>query len=166
MDNHRRLPFVFFLMIRRPPRSTLFPYTTLFRSLWPLERRYGGATREHRTGPARPHPARVGGARIPAHAGRAGGQQGAHAAGHVQLDDSLTHNAIEVYISRLRSKLHDAGIRIRTVRGFGYMVEDPDAVSPPPAPHLLVDRAVAFAGPGGVGRLGLVFARPRPPSPP
>src|SRR5438045_4715881 len=25
--------FLFFLMIRRPPRSTLFPYTTLFRSL-------------------------------------------------------------------------------------------------------------------------------------
>src|SRR5437016_9318670 len=24
---------LFFLMIRRPPRSTLFPYTTLFRSL-------------------------------------------------------------------------------------------------------------------------------------
>src|SRR5689334_23718168 len=24
---------VFFLMVRRPPRSTLFPYTTLFRSL-------------------------------------------------------------------------------------------------------------------------------------
>src|ERR1017187_10732868 len=24
----------FFLMIRRPPRSTLFPYTTLFRSQW------------------------------------------------------------------------------------------------------------------------------------
>src|SRR5258708_15565397 len=32
---------IFFLMIRRPPRSTLFPYTTLFRSillglLWPM----------------------------------------------------------------------------------------------------------------------------------
>src|SRR5438093_10081290 len=27
------LPVFFFLMIRRPPRSTLFPYTTLFRSL-------------------------------------------------------------------------------------------------------------------------------------
>src|ERR1035438_6131903 len=27
-----RGPCVFFLMIRRPPRSTLFPYTTLFRS--------------------------------------------------------------------------------------------------------------------------------------
>src|SRR2546426_4959381 len=26
--------FFFFLMIRRPPRSTLFPYTTLFRSGW------------------------------------------------------------------------------------------------------------------------------------
>src|SRR3712207_8676413 len=25
-------PCIFFLMIRRPPRSTLFPYTTLFRS--------------------------------------------------------------------------------------------------------------------------------------
>src|SRR5690242_20618921 len=35
----------FFLMIRRPPRSTLFPYTTLFRSQywaeeWTLEGRY------------------------------------------------------------------------------------------------------------------------------
>src|SRR5689334_25077515 len=27
--------FFFFLMIRRPPRSTLFPYTTLFRSYNP-----------------------------------------------------------------------------------------------------------------------------------
>src|SRR2546430_8582968 len=32
------LCFFFFLMIRRPPRSTLFPYTTLFRSLFALER--------------------------------------------------------------------------------------------------------------------------------
>src|SRR6266480_5695040 len=28
----------FFLMIRRPPRSTLFPYTTLFRSRHPARR--------------------------------------------------------------------------------------------------------------------------------
>src|SRR5690242_20978173 len=27
------LSYFFFLMIRRPPRSTLFPYTTLFRSV-------------------------------------------------------------------------------------------------------------------------------------
>src|SRR5438309_8832156 len=33
---HRDLHFsFFFLMIRRPPRSTLFPYTTLFRSRSP-----------------------------------------------------------------------------------------------------------------------------------
>src|SRR5437870_9045617 len=30
------LKFIFFLMIRRPPRSTLFPYTTLFRSINPF----------------------------------------------------------------------------------------------------------------------------------
>src|SRR2546427_6991456 len=29
---HHAYLFFFFLMIRRPPRSTLFPYTTLFRS--------------------------------------------------------------------------------------------------------------------------------------
>src|SRR5205807_9509302 len=33
------LLFFFFLMIRRPPRSTLFPYTTLFRSDFDLLRR-------------------------------------------------------------------------------------------------------------------------------
>src|ERR1039458_10565842 len=43
--------FVFFLMIRRPPRSTLFPYTTLFRSrddgwaLSALRQRTGGGVR-------------------------------------------------------------------------------------------------------------------------
>src|SRR3712207_8005919 len=41
--------FFFFLMIRRPPRSTLFPYTTLFRS-W---RRRPGGSRAGRP-PARP----------------------------------------------------------------------------------------------------------------
>src|SRR5687768_18062527 len=34
--------FFFFLMIRRPPRSTLFPYTTLFRSAGPARRRPPG----------------------------------------------------------------------------------------------------------------------------
>src|SRR5256884_3237640 len=32
MRTHTCFPHFFFLMIRRPPRSTLFPYTTLFRS--------------------------------------------------------------------------------------------------------------------------------------
>jgi two-component system OmpR family response regulator len=34
------------------------------------------------------------------------------------------YNAAEVYVSRLRAKLEPAGVRIRTVRGFGYMLED------------------------------------------
>src|SRR5258707_8964920 len=34
--------FFFFLMIRRPPRSTLFPYTTLFRSRLGLAALRGG----------------------------------------------------------------------------------------------------------------------------
>src|SRR2546429_3894612 len=41
--------FFFFLMIRRPPRSTLFPYTTLFRSHGSVRRR-GVPPR-----PGRPH---------------------------------------------------------------------------------------------------------------
>src|SRR6202051_5342411 len=44
--------FFFFLMIRRPPRSTLFPYTTLFRSM-----RWHGPSRNsccnRSSGPAR-----------------------------------------------------------------------------------------------------------------
>src|SRR5258707_4431914 len=38
--------FFFFLMIRRPPRSTLFPYTTLFRSLEGLADLYATPARE------------------------------------------------------------------------------------------------------------------------
>src|SRR3712207_7993531 len=37
--------FFFFLMIRRPPRSTLFPYTTLFRSVARSSRTRGGSRR-------------------------------------------------------------------------------------------------------------------------
>src|SRR2546430_11803028 len=43
----------FFLMIRRPPRSTLFPYTTLFRSPCQSQRRRLGFLTERRS-PVRP----------------------------------------------------------------------------------------------------------------
>src|SRR5256885_16638247 len=33
LSSYLQFLYFFFLMIRRPPRSTLFPYTTLFRSL-------------------------------------------------------------------------------------------------------------------------------------
>src|SRR5256885_7280645 len=41
-------------MIRRPPRSTLFPYTTLFRSRWALQlpHRWSGRGRGDRAGDA------------------------------------------------------------------------------------------------------------------
>jgi two-component system OmpR family response regulator len=39
------------------------------------------------------------------------------------LGDDVTPNAVEVYISRVRQKTADAGIAIRTIRGFGYMLE-------------------------------------------
>jgi DNA-binding response OmpR family regulator len=38
---------------------------------------------------------------------------------------ALSDNAIEVYVSRLRVKLAGAGVVIRTLRGFGYMIEEP-----------------------------------------
>src|SRR5437763_5452960 len=41
----------FFLIIRRPPRSTLFPYTTLFRSV-------AGCSRSHATRPSNAAPSR------------------------------------------------------------------------------------------------------------
>src|SRR5215204_7394398 len=37
--------FFVFLMIRRPPRSTLFPYTTLFRSYWRARSHWPSACR-------------------------------------------------------------------------------------------------------------------------
>src|SRR5260221_5296880 len=62
------LLFFFFLMIRRPPRSTLFPYTTLFRSRSPridppsrgrpgldLVRRKRPGLRQERGAADRPH---------------------------------------------------------------------------------------------------------------
>src|SRR5215510_15986443 len=42
------LPSLFFLRIRRPPRSTLFPYTTLFRSRSAWSRASGRSSRRQR----------------------------------------------------------------------------------------------------------------------
>ena len=37
--------------------------------------------------------------------------------------EDLTLNAVEVYVSRLRLKLDGAGVSLRTIRGFGYLLE-------------------------------------------
>lgn len=39
------------------------------------------------------------------------------------LDDSLSDNAIEQYVSRLRRRLQPLGLSLRTVRGIGYLLE-------------------------------------------
>src|SRR5215213_7285781 len=78
--------FFFFLMIRRPPRSTLFPYTTLFRSLHRLghdrvarhpdlgERHGGVAADEVQTGEGRDRDTGGGGGDEQLHHLRAGGR--------------------------------------------------------------------------------------------
>src|SRR3712207_8592388 len=71
-------------MIRRPPRSTLFPYTTLFRSLQPRGELLGG------------HLLAVGLARHDAHAGLHGGKKArafplAHAVGGGAMRRLLAH---------------------------------------------------------------------------
>jgi DNA-binding response OmpR family regulator len=45
-------------------------------------------------------------------------------------DKEITANAVEVYISRLRSKLEPHGIALRSIRGFGYRLELADNASP------------------------------------
>jgi two-component system, OmpR family, response regulator len=41
------------------------------------------------------------------------------------LEDILSDNAIEQYISRLRRRLQPLGLTLRTVRGLGYLLERP-----------------------------------------
>lgn len=44
-------------------------------------------------------------------------------------EEDITPNAIEKFVSRLRTKLEPAGITIRTVRGLGYYLEKPSDTS-------------------------------------
>jgi DNA-binding response OmpR family regulator len=40
-------------------------------------------------------------------------------------DEEVGVNAVEIYVHRLRKRLEPAGVRIRTVRGLGYLLEQP-----------------------------------------
>lgn len=42
-------------------------------------------------------------------------------------NDDITEAAIELYVHRVRRKLGDCGVTIRTVRGFGYLLQSDDA---------------------------------------
>src|SRR3989449_2269751 len=90
-------PSLFFLMIRRPPRSTLFPYTTLFRS---LPRRVCSAPERGLRG-ARAAPAVPDGRALPASERR----RARHAARRRQGADA-PHDRSEEHTSELQSRLH------------------------------------------------------------
>jgi two-component system OmpR family response regulator len=45
-------------------------------------------------------------------------------------DEEISSNAVEVYMSRLRTKLDPAGVHIRTVRGYGYLLDEADNARP------------------------------------
>jgi len=42
-------------------------------------------------------------------------------------DDTSSSNAVEVFVYRLRKKLEESGVEIRTVRGMGYIIEKRNA---------------------------------------
>src|SRR3989475_1622655 len=106
------MPFFFFLMIRRPPRSTLFPYTTLFRSRLPRVRDREGALLPKKGAPGPGRRARSGGHRRGARA-RRGPAPVVLAAGHVGAAGGVPPPRREP------PRGGDAGPRGRLVPGVG-----------------------------------------------
>ena len=47
-------------------------------------------------------------------------------------DQELTDNGLDIAIHRLRRKLQDSGVTVRTIRGLGYLLEHGEADAPPP----------------------------------
>jgi len=48
----------------------------------------------------------------------------AQLAGEAFAEDSVGDNAIEVYVHRLRRRLADSGVELRTIRGLGYLLTE------------------------------------------
>src|SRR3712207_8516414 len=105
----------FFLMIRRPPRSTLFPYTTLFRS--------ARTAREHRSrgsadgpGPDRP------GGRLRHHRPDAGHLPGGRVGGgdrkSTRLNSSHANISYAVFCLKKKKPNSDSNIRLYSLRAM------------------------------------------------
>src|SRR3712207_8017838 len=90
----------FFLMIRRPPRSTLFPYTTLFRSevLSQEVRRQEGGVQLLANG--------SGGSRGGKGAGAGGGQLPGRDREGTRLNSSHAHNSYAVFCLKKKTQTH------------------------------------------------------------
>src|SRR5258706_8384835 len=89
-------------MIRRPPRSTLFPYTTLFRS-----RHLGRHRGRHRQGVGRHHPARE----EPARAGRS--------EEHTSELQSLTNLVCRLLLEKKKKKKPNRSLQRILEMGYG-----------------------------------------------
>src|SRR4051794_41538954 len=84
-------------MIRPPPRSTLFPYTTLFRSGGQAARRRGGAHLPHGAGAAR-------GARLPVHtADRRPGDEARRSEEHTSELQSPVHLVCRLLLEKKKT---------------------------------------------------------------
>src|SRR2546425_5319238 len=95
---------IFFLMIRRPPRSTLFPYTTLFRSGQHPRRgtRGAAARRAALAQQPRPHRAR-GAARLPRR-----GPRGERSEEHTSELQSLAYLVCRLLLEKKNTRASNA----------------------------------------------------------
>src|SRR2546429_4578665 len=151
------VPF-FFLMIRRPPRSTLFPYTTLFRSGLGVRRAYGQPVRSGRTPSVRP---RLPAGPAPDHRGAVGGRH--HPPGGPRRESSAISRS-----DRPRASGAPGGRSVgrrppRTQRPGGAASDGPPAAREGPTGDG-VRRAArpAAARPGSRHHPGTAVARPTP----
>src|SRR5258707_4513430 len=94
--------FFFFLMIRRPPRSTLFPYTTLFRS--PTARRSIAERRRGAPDPSGRRPDRLRGDR--------GDERGSGDRKSTRLNSSHANISYAVFCLKKKEKRELALVRV------------------------------------------------------
>src|SRR3712207_7014086 len=94
----------FFLMIRRPPRSTLFPYTTLFRSVDTA----GARDAEPVTGACRAHVQRATRGGVFAVVGRPGGRRRRRPRDRksTRLNSSHANISYAVFCLKKKKKIH------------------------------------------------------------
>src|SRR3990170_2121449 len=124
----RRRFAVFFLMIRRPPRSTLFPYTTLFRS--PAAPRAGARLRP-RGGRLR----RRAGARSEEHTSEL--QSPDHLVCRLLLDKKQSSRSPSSGVRTWGNQRSSTGSRGNGVRSFFLNAGGPPNFSPFPLPAAL-----------------------------
>src|SRR3712207_818858 len=134
-------------MIRRPPRSTLFPYTTLFRSTGPAPPRDGRDRPGERLGDAR------GAREVPR-----GQRPGAPGAGPdaVGMSPTATRGADEILLGFTRA-LRAAGVPVTQDRAHGFLAATAVLGADDHRATYAAGRATLCAGPDDLLRYDQVF---------